>query len=228
VSRFSCGANLESVAASSPPPLRFRFKQTNFCNDQDLFCFCRTKEEASIVLINHGERTRVSLQLGGLLKHLKDSDPQPMDQWEASSSVLRPGNDAGSGLTTWAQPLVQGHDVDTAAMTVDVDVPSLSITSLRIKRTSKKEVRHTFAVVRSDFENFEQFLTRGHLRTGVSMAEVHERSVMEENVKFIERVRTRDTSQPRVKHERPLSGLVYKRQHFVKARACVIRNGCLI
>jgi hypothetical protein len=99
-----------------------------------------------MVLINHGERTRVSLQLGGLLKHLKDSDLQATDQWEASSFVLHPGKDAGSGLTKWAQPLVQGLEVDPAALIVVVDVPSLSMMSLRIKRTSKKEVRHTFPI----------------------------------------------------------------------------------
>lgn len=99
----------------------------------------RTKEEASVVLVNHSGRTRVSLQLSDIFTTGKGGLPDGFN-WEASSFVLRPAKSADGALERWARPLVQGLDVDAATGAVHVDVPETSLVSVRIARKTRGEI----------------------------------------------------------------------------------------
>ncbi|GAQ82766.1 Glycosyl transferase family 31 protein [Klebsormidium nitens] len=98
------------------------------------FAIDRTKKEASVVLVNHGGRTRVKLQLNDIFTTAEGELPGKFG-WEASSFALRPAKSADGALERWQRPLVQGLDVDAAIGAVHVEVPETSLVSVRITKT---------------------------------------------------------------------------------------------
>lgn len=99
--------------------------------------------DVSVILVNHGGPTRVTLRLDDVLD--ADGESAAHLHWEASSSTLRPSKDASGTLQKWARPIIQGLNVDCLNGAVHVDVPETSLMSVRITRRTRdndeKEVR---------------------------------------------------------------------------------------
>lgn len=91
--------------------------------------------DVSVVLVNHGGPTRVTLRLDDILKGDEDSPANSL--WEASSSTLRPAKGSDETLQNWARPVTQGLHVDLSNGAVHVDVPETSIVSVRIVRRTR-------------------------------------------------------------------------------------------